>query len=76
MKKELFDTFIASFSVGSWHPCDAKRFYTYVDYCCLNKIDEEDAIELILDSQLPQDIKERLTQKLRTIYDYLSVNEY
>lgn len=42
MKKELFDTFMASFNVGSWHPCDAKRFYTYVDYCCLNKIDEED----------------------------------
>lgn len=76
MKKELFDTFMASFNVGSWHPCDAKRFYTYVDYCCLNKIDEEDAIELILDSQLPQNVKEGLVQKLITIYDYLHINEW
>ena len=46
-----------------------------MDYCYLNKIDEEDAIELILDSQLPQNVKEGLVQKLITIYDYLHINE-
>lgn len=75
MKEKLFNKFVSNYNVGSWHPSDAKRFYEYVDYCYLNNVDENDISELILESNLPNDIKDGLIQKSTIIYDYLLIKD-
>lgn len=73
MEEKLFDKFISNFNVGSWHPSDAERFYEYVDYCYLNKIDEDKIRDMILELKLPHNIKNDLIQKSIIIYDYLLI---
>ena len=73
MKEKLFNNFISNYNVGSWHPNDAERFYKYVDYCYLNKIDEDEIRDTILESKLPHNIKNHLIQKAITIYECLLI---
>ena len=75
MEEKLFNKFVSNYNVGSWHPSDAKRFYEYVDYCYLNNVDDNDISELILESNLPNDIKDGLIQKSTIIYDYLLIKD-